>query len=239
MNKRDLHHSLRNEVIRNIRSKNAALALVSLQWGKDTKGLSLHVAPNTFTTAGIQVTDFLSYLGFERSECPFVEGRQCYAYLVNEKFIVEDFAHLFDQAYSNLVDAQQNLEACGFLFDQPEGWGYYFGKNSGGRSFDFEMSGDGHTAAESKILKNSDDDNFHFVLTWLKNNDQEKGWVIHYLPKHLPLSSEIHGVFRFLRLKSFGQCPQNEFEACNWKSIRYVVRPGEFFDDGNTDSAHR
>lgn len=69
------------------------------------------------------------------------------------------------------------MEKCGFFFNRPEGWGYYFGKYSSSRSIqdNFEMYGDGHTAAESEVMKNSEDDIFHFVFTWIKNDENDKG----------------------------------------------------------------
>lgn len=99
------------------------------------------------------------------------------------------------------------------------------------------MYGDGHTAAESEVMKNSEDDIFHFVFTWIKNDENDKGWVIHYRPKRPPLSSEINSVFKFLNIKSSNQCPCFDFETCSWRSIRFIQRGDSYFD-GNADRAY-
>ena len=237
MNGKDPHRSLKREVLGQARSGNASFVLAKLRWGKDDMGYSLHAAPNSFTTAGFQVTDFLSYLGFQRSSCSFVDRQECYVRWVDEEFDVNAFAGLFDQAFRNLTGAQRELEQCGYFFDQPEGWGYFFGKHSRERQPDWQMSGDGHTAMTVKAMKQSEDEIFQFRFTWLEL-DSEKGWVIHYNPKHLPLSSELQSVFKFLGMQHFEQCPEYDFESCYYRSIVYVSRGDSFFNT-NAETAHR
>jgi len=43
---------------------------------EDEIAFSLHVSPNAFTTSGLQLTDALSYLGFQRHHCPFQVARE-------------------------------------------------------------------------------------------------------------------------------------------------------------------
>lgn len=236
MNGRDPHQALKSEVIGQARAGGANVILAKLQWGKDDIGYSLHVSPNSFSTYGVQVTDFLSFLGFQHSGCSFIDSRQCYVRWVDKDFDTNSFAALFDQAYRNLTDAQKDLEKCGFFFEQPEGWGYFFGKHSGGRRHDFGMSGDGHTAMSVKQMKTSEDDVFQYKFTWLESA-HDKGWVIHYRPKHPPLSSELQSIFQFLGLTNFSQCPEYEFEQCHWRSIAFRERGDRFFDS-NANTAH-
>ena len=239
MNNRDLHQALKTEVLGQSRSANANCVLAKLQWGKDDMGFSMHVSPHRFTTAGFQVTDYLSHLGFQRSDCSFSESGQCYARWVERDFDVNAFANLFDQSFQNLSDAEKNLEKCGFFFDQPEGWGYFSGKHSSGKRYgqNLQMSGDGHTAMSVKPMKQSGDEYFEFRFTWLESN-HGKGWVIHYLPKHQPLSSEFQSVFQFLGLNRFEQCPEYDFEPCHWRSIALDSRGDSVFDS-NADTAHK
>lgn len=199
--------------------------------------ICLHVSPNTFSiSGGYQVTDFLSHLGFQRSGCSFIDSRQCYVRWVDVNFDVNAFAGFFDKAYQNLTDAQKDLEKCGFFFDKPEGLGYFLGGQSHSRRHDFQMSGDGHTAMSVKAMKQSEDDAFQYKFTWLESN-QDKGWVIHYRPKHLPLSSELQSVFQFLGIQNFEQCPEYEFESCYWYSIAFEERGDRMFDS-NANTAH-
>ncbi len=233
---RDPHQALKSEVVARAQGGGANFLLARLQWSKDDIGYSLHVEPSTWSTSGIQIPDFLSYLGFERSGCGFAAGRQCYVRWVDEGFNVEQFASLFGAAYGNLGAAARELESCGFFFVQPEGWGYFFGKQSRGRQLDFSFGGDGHTAAKHESMKQSEDDNFLYRLTWL-DTGREKGWVIHYRPKHPPLSAELESVFKFLGLKTFGDCPEFDFEDCYWRSIKFDSR-GDGFFDSNANTAH-
>ena len=231
MYEKDPHQALKTEVLGKARSRNADFVLVKLQWSKDDFGFSLHVSPHTWSTAGYQPTDFLSHLGLHRSTCAFIDSRQCYVRWVSEDFDVSKFSNLFDQAYSDLLEAQNHLEKCGFFFDQPEGWSYYFGKDSTSRKIDLQMVGDGHLAMLIKQMKQGEDEAFWFKFTWLES-ERQNGWVIHYRPKHFPLSSELHSVFQFLGLRTFGKCPEYDFEQCYWRSIAFVSRGDGFFDGG-------
>jgi len=232
---RDLHQALKSEIIAKERSQNGDVILAKLQWGKDDSALSVHVAPNTFTiSGGIQTTDFLSYLGFQHSGCGFVESRQCYAREVSSSFQLKDFVTAFDSAFSSLKVAQDRLNKCGFRFRAPEGLSYF--GYSGHHDYAESYYGDGHTSAVSaKVLKNSESLSFNFVFTWIEN--EHKGWTIHYRPKHFPLSPEIEGVFKFLELNEFPQCPEFDFETCYWKFIAHQSRENDFFD-GNANYAH-
>jgi hypothetical protein len=58
VNPRDLHKSLKSEVLSEASVSGANLAHVKLAWGKEDVAYSLHVAPNSWTTAGFQITDF-------------------------------------------------------------------------------------------------------------------------------------------------------------------------------------
>ena len=237
MNNRDPHQALKSEVISQVRSGTTNLVLAKLQWGKDDIGYSLHVSPNSFSlSGGYQVTDFLSHLGFQRSGCSFIDSRQCYVRWVDKDFNLDSFSKLFDQAFNYLTEAQKDLEKCGFFFDQPEGFGYFLGGNSRSRRLDFQMSGDGHTAMTIKSMKQSEDDVFFYKFTWLETGN-DKGWVIHYSPKHLPLSSEIQSIFQFLNINDFEQCPEFEFEPCHWRSIAFEDRGDRIFDS-NANTAH-
>ncbi len=223
MQSRDPHQSLRSSTIANARSGGVEFVLAKLQWGKDQIGYSLHANPNTWSTSGFQLTDFLGYLGFQRSGCSFFVGQQCYVRWVNDGFDIGEFPKSFDTAYAMLAEAQNDLEACGLFLDQPEGWGYFTGRESRRVRRDFGVLGDGHTAMSVQSMKQSEDDTFSYKLSWLELGNQ-RGWVIHYRPKRAPLSSELEGVFRYFKLNRFNECPEFDFEQCHWRSIAFVTR---------------
>lgn len=187
---RDLHKSLKSEVMAKVAAPGAELALVKLAWGKQDVAFSLHVAPSTWSTYGIQIPDLLSYLGFSRQPCLFLRS-ECYVKEVNADLDLNAFERALGEAYQQLIQAERYLRSCGFALDQPEGWGYFFGKQSGGRSYG-TYYGDGHTSAITpQVMKKAEDDAFQFIFTWIKNSEQDKGWTIHYRPKHPPLSIDL------------------------------------------------
>ncbi len=229
MNGRDPHSALKTDIVGSAQVRGLDLRLVRLQWSKTDIGFSLHAAPNTWSTAGIQTTDFLSHLGFQRSRCHFVPAQECYVRWADEGFDVSAFGQAFATGYEELNGASRHLEACGFLLPQPEGWGYFQGRQSGTRARGFASGGgDGHTAPEQKRLKASEDTTFSFVLSWLEGGP--KGWTFHYRAKHPPLSAELEAALRFLHLASLGSCPEFNFESCHWRFIPFENRGDSAFD---------
>src|SRR5260370_27908521 len=172
MQNREHHRALKAEVSKKINAGHIEIALARLQWGKDDKAWNLHVNPTSFSSAGLQTTDWLGYLRFHRNDrCSFTSFQRCYSKWVNEDFNVEEFATAFNAGFGHLERAQRALEACGFVLPQPEGWGFYNGKPSG-RSYRGPpgASGDGHTAQDVRSMKSTADDRFlvrfTFIDTW-------------------------------------------------------------------------
>ena len=233
---RDLHKSLKSEILAKANASGSELALVKLAWGKDEVAFSLHVAPTTWSTSGLQIPDLLSYLGFSRQPCLFLRN-ECFVREVDGNVDLDAFGAALATAYQELIQSQRFLERCGFRLAQPEGWGYFFGKRSGERRTR-GYSGDGHTsAAPPERLKTAEDDAFRFILSWIKNSEHDKGWTIHYQPKHTPLSVDLRSVFNFLGIDEFRQCPEFGFEPCNWRHIQFEERDDDIFNR-SADTAH-
>jgi hypothetical protein len=136
-----------------------------------------------------------------------------------------------------LAEAQNDLQTCGLFLDQPEGWGYFTGREARRVRRDFGVLGDGHTAMSVQSMKQGEDDTFTYKFSWPELGDQ-KGWVIHYRSKHGPLSAELESVFRYFKLNRFDECPEFDFEECHWRSIAFVEHGDGFFDT-NAEVAHR
>src|ERR1017187_5628452 len=115
MHGRDLHTALKSAVIRKTQHSNMEAVLAQLQWGKDDKAYSLHVAPTSFSTSGLQTTDYLAYLGFRPSgRCTFTSSQRCYGRWATEDFDLDAFARAFSDSFARMQTAQRSLEACGF-----------------------------------------------------------------------------------------------------------------------------
>jgi hypothetical protein len=238
MQNRDAHSALKSEVIRKVNAGHLEIVLARLQWGKDDKAWNLHVNPTSFSTAGLQSTDWLAYLGFQRNDrCSFTSFQRCYSKWVNEDFNVEEFATGFNAGFGHLDKAQRALQACGFNLPQPEGWGFYNDKPSGRSYRTPGISGDGHIAVKVEQMKATEDDRFLFHFTFI-DTGREKAFVTHYRPKHFPLSSELGGVFKYLGLREFNECPEFDFEPCFFRTLQFQTRGNDMWDS-NVESAHR
>jgi len=235
MSARDLHESLRSEMLEKISTRGAEIALARLAWSKDEVAFSLHVRPTTFSLSGIQLPDFLRYLGFRRQACSFL-GSECYAREVSQDLDIDAFGRKLDKGYEQVSQAERHLRRCGYALDQPEGWGYFF-EGASYRSSRTSYRGDGHTSATSKRMKEAEDETFGFVFTWIERSESEKGWTIHYRPKHLPLSVELRSVLDFLAIREFNQCPEFDFEPCLWRHTPFVQASSRLLDS-NAHIAH-
>jgi hypothetical protein len=139
----------------------------------------------------------------------------------------------FEAAYQIVLTAEDDLNACGFVLPQPEGWGYFHGKASQGRGPTIRIPTDGHTAAESKELKSSKDQSFRYLLSCIRF-PQATGWVTHYLAK-APIALEVEKALEFLELQSFGNCPFAGFGLCRY---RFYPQEGGSHFDGHTHLAN-
>jgi hypothetical protein len=234
-----LHQALRTEVAASADSSAGVhFVMVRLQNSKDDVRFSLHARPTRFSTAGPQTTDMLGMLGFKRSACAYVSGSECYCTIVDSTFDVTSFAQAFSDAYKRIDESRRNLEACGIFLPFNEGWGFFYGRYSESHYRQRPQAvGDAHTAAKSSRMKESEDDAFSYVFTWIETGAQ-KGWTTHYRPKHPPLSPELESAFTFLLLRRFDQCPEFDFEPCHWRFTASEPQgPGAF--SGNADIAHR
>lgn len=236
-NKTDHHTALASESISSASSGGVEFVVGKLQWGKNDFGYSLHAAPNSYSYNGMQTTDFLSYLGFQKEICQFVSRKICYTTWIDSGFDVSAYSIAFDEAFKNFESAEKLLVDCGYFLDQPEGW-TYFDPNTGRRAPRTKnfYGGDGHNANRVEKMKISDDKDFFYQLSWIERANS-KGWVIHCKPKN-PSDQELLSVLKFLDFNIFNECPLFDFEKCFWMFIEYKTRNNDIFE-GNAEYAHR
>jgi hypothetical protein len=92
---RDPHQALKTEIVARHTANHLEALLVRLQWGKDDVAFSAHINPSSYTMHGMQQTDFLNYLGFSVSGCPFIAGSKCYVRWVEDSFDPKAFVESF------------------------------------------------------------------------------------------------------------------------------------------------
>jgi hypothetical protein len=103
MSGREHHRALKTEVVDRLNAGRAQMVLGALQSGKRDKWFTLHVNPTSFSTAGLQPTDWLAYLGFRRNDqCNFTESQRCYSREVPQEFDLQQFATAFNAGFGYL-----------------------------------------------------------------------------------------------------------------------------------------
>ena len=207
---RDHHAALRSEVVTQVKAGYVEAVLAKLHWGKEDATFTLHVNPTGSTSGKLQLSDWLDYLGFQPNKnCHFSDRQQCWSKEVAEGYSVPDFATAFNDGFGRLQKADEDLRACGFLLPRNQNTRY---KRAG-------LDGDGHAVISVEPKNKSEDGKFLYCLTFIKTR-HESGYVAHYSPRHPPLSSEVESVFKYLGLQRFDQCPEFEFEACYYRTLR-------------------
>lgn len=219
---RDLHSALKTEIIASAEGGGVQFKLLKLQSSKEDVTYSIHANPTSFSFSGLQTADLLAHIGFKAGSCAFFPGGKCLANAVRPDFPLMEFAESFAQAYPALCEAQKQLRECGFAID---------------RSYRPQTSSDGHTSPQSKQMKQSEDNHFIFIMSWIEGGS-DKGWTFHYRPKHPPLSAEMWASFRFLELQEFEQCLYFDFEPCYWRFFPFEKRGDSFFES-NVEYVHR
>ena len=228
---RDLHSALKTFVLNDIHEGGVRYKVIRLQYGKDDFQNTLHASPSAFTYGGIQTGDVFNFLGFKRSPCPFHEG-ECFVKEIPDIVDAQQFALSFNKAYRSFQDSSKHLETCGIYISCPE---------SHSRSYRYRIAGasfDGHTAPQSKHLKEAEDDYFRFIFSFIHGGN-EKGWTIHFRAKHMPLAQEFSDALDFLHgFREYGQCPEFEFDSCWWRFIPFEEDERDMFFD-NSERALR
>jgi hypothetical protein len=233
----DLHSALKTTVVADLTEGGIHYKHVRLQHGKDDFMETLHARPGSHSTAGIQATDFLYFLGFRRSPCSYHYG-ECYCRKLSLDDDVVGLAKAVANALPKFQLGARELEKCGIPIDQPEGWGFFYGKPSGGKHYSLPLShGNGHVTPQSQRLKESQDVFFRFIFTWIEGGT-DKGWTTHYRAKHMPLSPEFQAALDFLGGFSwFPECPEFNFEGCWWRFTPFHADADDIFNR-NTEYAH-
>ena len=235
---RDPHAALQTEIVASARSSDVQALIARLRWSKSDEGYSIHVAPSTYTTAGFQSTDLLAYMGFKRSQCAFVDRRECYVRWGSPEIDLQRLVSKFGETLERIRTGEKHLNACGFILPQPEGWGYFFDKPSGTeRGYLSAHQPEGHVAQKSELMKKSNDGIFEYRLSWIED-PARKGWSIHYAPIHRPLSPEMEVLLTFLALSPFNECPYFDFDSCYYRFIPFRSTPDRFFDS-NAEHVHQ
>lgn len=234
----DLHSALKTSIVGEHTEGGIHYLHVRLQSGKDSFRDTLHARPNQYSMSGFQATDMLALIGFSRSTCAFHRA-ECFCREVQPDIDLPALAQAVSKSLTLVQKADNHLEQCGLYIDQPEGWGYFYGKPLKGRQIRPDYShGNGHVAPKIESMKRSEDEFFQFVLTWI-DGAGDKGWTTHYRAKHMPLADEFQSALDFIGgFQWFADCPEYDFDGCWWRFTQFRSQ-----NDGpwnsNAEAAHR
>lgn len=230
------HQALKATEVAAVKTSGVEFKLIDLRKSKSLSVLTLHARPFSYSTSGLQSTDFLAYCCFKREQCVFFNG-ECYVREVPENFQLDSFGRDFEKAKAIFSRGDSQLQACGLYLGCPEGYGYFNHGPSKNQARRISLGGgDGHTSGQVEQMKTSEDDAFQYSFTWIKSSS-EKGWTTHYKPKTPELLDNYSAAIRFVGLNKFAECPEFEFDPCFWRFLPCVSTRGGFHDN-NAHEAH-
>ena len=221
----DIHVGIRTESSTSHSGGGVQFTLAKVTHGRDQVAYGLHSSVSSYSLSGVKQQDFLEQLGFRPHNCPFVSGREAYCLAVDEGLDPGAFADAFGAAFDELREASRHLEQCGFYLDSRD-----FPAKAWTRG-----GGDGHRGTSQERMKESNDEHFEFVFSWLEQGSGE-GWTTHYRAREQPPSPEMESVLAFLGLHRSEECIEFDFEPCRWRHVQRVTQGDPFF--GNNTVVH-
>ena len=205
----DIHVGLQTERLTSHTGGGVEFTLAKVTHGRDQVAYGLHASVHSHSLGGVSSQDFLEHLGFRLQDCPFTSSREAYCVAVDEGVDAAAFAEAFGAAFDVLRKANGHLERCGFYLESRD-----FPAKAWARG-----GGDGHTGTNQRRMKESRDEHFEFVFSWLEQ-DSNGGWTTHYRATERPQSAEMEAVLDFLGLDTSEQCAEFDFERCRWRHVR-------------------
>ena len=219
----DIHSGLQTEVLTSHTGGGVQFTLAKVTHGRDEMAYGLHASVTSYFLSGVRQQDFLEQLGFRPQACPFVPGHEAYCLAVDAGLGAEAFAEAFGVAFDALREASRHLEQCGFYLESRD-----FPAKAWTRG-----GGDGHRGTNQERMKESSDEHFEFVFSWLEQGSSA-GWTTHYRAKEQPPSPEMESVLEFLGLRNSEQCIEFNFEPCMWRHVQRDTRGDAFSGNNNT-----
>ena len=128
----DGHSSLGSHILGKSVGGGIEFVAVERTKGWDQTDIVLHAYPNQWTSSGMQTTDVLLLLGFQRwDNCPYTSGRRCFYKVMpvsRSELDVEQIADLIRLVAVRLKRADHLLEQCGLGLPKRGGWAFFYGR---------------------------------------------------------------------------------------------------------------
>ena len=125
----DGHSAVSHHIVDRYSDGVIEVVLVERRMANGQTNLVIHIEPKTFTTAGVQWTHFLEWLGFRYfNDCPHVSGRRClWRSWDGDKTSAPLIAQALKEAYRQVYEADRLLSETPLkLPESNSGWLYFF-----------------------------------------------------------------------------------------------------------------
>lgn len=221
----DGHTALDTTVLEKAASADLSLVLVKRDIGEGNQDIVVHASSNVF---GPTITSpvVLGAAGFtlSRNECPHFTGRRCLykSFDSHERIDLNAMAQTVTDVVIMVREAEQALNRCEWSI---------FREN-------LRPINEGHLATQKKILNDTEDDIFRYVLTYITDQHGNDRWVTHFIPKEGPnFSKELSSVIEFLELRHFNGCPESSYKQCFYNT-HDNPRARDYTLEGSVSKAH-
>jgi hypothetical protein len=209
----DGHTSLDSEVVGKCDAPALNLVLVRRTLD-DRQDLVVHASSN-IVNISIKITALMVLLnsGFKLNSniCSYSNGRKCVykSFEVTEQINLEELAGVAADAAEKMNQAEQLLNDCG--------WSIFKERQN--------TISEGHRVTEKQVLKTTEDDNFSYIMTHIRDQQGRIRFVTHYIPKHgFDSSDKLLAAMEFLEMKIFNGCPETPFRQCYYTTIENEER---------------
>ncbi len=220
----DGHTALDSKVVDRVDTPGLNIVLIKRFLDDNQEDLVIHASSNVISSS-FTALDILRAAGFQisRNVCPYFETRKC-LYKVFERATeinLNELAAIASDSAPKLVEVEKLFNNCG--------WSIIKDRQ--------RTINEGHRATEKQILKTEEDEEFKYVMTYVKDQHGNARFVTHYIPKQGPNDlPELEAAMEFLEMKTFSGCPESPYEQCFYTTLDND--PSEYGFNRPADKAH-
>lgn len=219
----DGHTALDSKIIERIETNDLKLVLINRILDEGQEDIVLHANSGSIILGShITALAILVAAGFSASRsCIHFNNQNC-VYKVFPLGTIIDLKGLSEAAStsaSKMRDAESALNKCGWSMIREHQ----------------ESISEGHRAASKEVMKITEDNDFKYVFTYIKDQYGNGRFVTHFIPKQ-GYTDECLAVMKWLEFKDFNGCPESTYKRCFFHTLDNA--PTENHWDIVADRAH-
>lgn len=221
----DGHTALDIKIVGKLDIPGLSLVLINRVLDDGQEDLVIHASSNV-VSAKFTALNILHAAGFQisRNECPYFKGHRCLYKIFKQttEINIEELAEIASTSAPKLVELENIFNNCGWsIIKDRQG-----------------TIKEGHRAVEKQILKKEENDEFIYVLTYIKDQSGNVRFVTHYIPKEGPdYSKELEAAMEYLEMKTFNGCLESPYKQCFYTT--FDNDPRDYSFNRPADRAHK